>query len=417
MDCNICCEKINRSTHKPVKCPYCEFETCLVCFRRYLLDSATEPACMSCRHELSLEFVSEVTPKSFHNTEYRAHRAQILLEREKSLLPTTQNLLEALKDVDKEMEELKEELDYLRIRQREIKDRLFVLKNGDIDRPASKKRFIKGCSNGDCRGFLTTAWKCGTCDAYACKDCHGLKKGRDDPDHVCNEDDVATARFLAKDTKPCPKCAIPIHRISGCSQMWCPSCHTPFSWKTGQIETGRIHNPHFFEWQREQNNGVAPRVPGDVPYGECGGLPSFRMIEQRIRRNGIQFPGWTECYQVVEHTRQVVMPIYPAQIGIQDNEDLRIKYLQHKIDEAQWKRVLKMRAKKHEKNHAINQILEMFVTTMTDLWIKYANGKIEDTLEIAENADRLRLYTNRNLVMIKQRFGTKTPLVSPKWRI
>ena len=72
--------------------------------------------------------------------------------------------------------------------------------------------------------------------------------------------------MLAKDSKPCPKCQSLIFKINGCDQMWCTQCHTAFSWKTGKLEKN-IHNPHFYEWQRKNGGGAAPRNPGDF---ECG---------------------------------------------------------------------------------------------------------------------------------------------------
>ena len=64
--------------------------------------------------------------------------------------------------------------------------------------------------------------------------------------------------------------------------MYCTVCHTPFSWRTGRKVFGTIHNPHFYQWQRDQNDGVAPRVPGGDPNMNCGGLPTLRAIETRL---------------------------------------------------------------------------------------------------------------------------------------
>ena len=80
MDCNICCEVYNKATRKEIKCPYCDFSQCLKCFKTYLMGSVKNEAdCMSCHRELTLDFISEVTPKIFHNDEYRKKRANMLL--------------------------------------------------------------------------------------------------------------------------------------------------------------------------------------------------------------------------------------------------------------------------------------------------------------------------------------------------
>ena len=68
-------------------------------------------------------------------------------------------------------------------------------------------------------------------------------------EHVCNEDDVKSAEMIKKETRNCPKCAVPIFKTEGCDQMWCTECHTAFSWRTGLVVTGVVHNPHFYAWQ------------------------------------------------------------------------------------------------------------------------------------------------------------------------
>ena len=62
------------------------------------------------------------------------------------------------------------------------------------------------------------------------------------------------AELIKKSTKNCPKCAVPIYKISGCDQMYCTECHIAFSWRTGEIDNGTIHNPHYFQYQREIAN-------------------------------------------------------------------------------------------------------------------------------------------------------------------
>lgn len=74
--------------------------------------------------------------------------------------------------------------------------------------------------------------------------------------HKCNPDDVATAKYLATTTKPCPRCHTSIQRESGCAQMLCTKCHTVFNWNTLMEETGVIHNPHFYQMSVEMRQRI-----------------------------------------------------------------------------------------------------------------------------------------------------------------
>ncbi len=418
--CDICCENMNKGTHREVSCPYCEFTSCLICFRRYLMESTNPfPDCMSCHHEFTLDFVAKSTPKTFHDQEYRKKRVEDLFSQERSLLPDTQHLVEQRMIRLKRKEEIAELIDeekYLKFRMKEIRQRIRDLRSSDDahagEEKKERKKFIMGCPNGECRGFLSQAWKCGTCGIYACNKCRAVKNGHDDDEHECDKDTVLTYEMLKAETKPCPKCAIPIYKISGCDQMWCVECHTPFSWKTGEVVTGVIHNPHFYQHQREQNNGVAPRVTGDIPGGGCGELPWAETLEHVIEHRKHKFDNWRYCHRLVGHIRDVVIPRYPATIGIRDNTDLRVKFLTNEIGEKKWRYILKMRQKKHEKDRAINQVLEMFVIVLTDLFNTYVSG---DTSNLAEDAETLRSYVNRELLKIGRQYNNKTPFISKQW--
>ena len=135
--------------------------------------------------------------------------------------------------------------------------------NVDADAP---DQFIHRCADSDCNGFVSSAWKCATCEKHTCAHCRELKAARDDPDHVCNPDTVASVTLLKNDTKPCPNCKVLVHKTEGCDQMFCTQCKRLWSWNTGKFET-RGHNPHYLQWMRENHAGGMPRDPADVLCG------------------------------------------------------------------------------------------------------------------------------------------------------
>jgi hypothetical protein len=143
--------------------------------------------------------------------------------------PIPQDIL----DLREDMEESYRELERLR-------------HGGELVVGEPPKKFVRKCPTEECKGFMNEDWFCGLCDRHFCEHCNEeVGEG-----HVCDPDAVKTMKLLKKDTKPCPKCGTMIQKLSGCAQMWCPDCHTAFDWRTGQIETGRIHNPHYMEFKR-----------------------------------------------------------------------------------------------------------------------------------------------------------------------
>lgn len=72
------------------------------------------------------------------------------------------------------------------------------------------------CPDSECRGFLSTAYKCGTCQMWACPDCLVIK-GRDkDSEHTCDPGQKESVALIIKESKPCPKCGERISKIDGC---------------------------------------------------------------------------------------------------------------------------------------------------------------------------------------------------------
>ena len=416
VDCNICADEVR--PRKIVKCPFCDFECCNSCIDRFLMGiDDDKPRCMSpdCKKIWSYDFVATKFPPSFHNKRYRDRRAHLLLEREKALLPGSQELVrqekrriknkEKIADLHKEIYMYNEFISAVHKKIKKIIDTPSTLEK-------NKKEFTRSCPIEDCRGFLSTSLKCGICSTYACKDCHLPKNGKKDDEHKCDPDLVATIKLISNDTKPCPACATPIFKISGCDQMYCTTCHTPFSWKNGTIERGVVHNPHFYEMQRKLNGGRPVRR--DVGM-RCGGPPNILDITKKLERAHIQFNHVRNAHRLIHHINIVELPRYPRVIGEANNSDLRLAYLMNRISEKQWVSNLKKRMKKQEKNCEFNMVLTMFTSTMVDLFGNISECKEQDIPTHIASIAELREYTNKALKKIGDSYGNIYPCIDDIW--
>lgn len=107
-----------------------------------------------------------------------------------------------------------------------------ILNETAKDAEAPKPRLLTKCPTDNCRGFLNSKSICGSCEKHICRKCMKAKL----EEHECNQADIDNVKSIHKDSKPCPKCATRISKVSGCDQMWCLFCNTAFSWRTCKIE-------------------------------------------------------------------------------------------------------------------------------------------------------------------------------------
>jgi len=280
-ECPICSEKYNKTSRKKIIC-LCEKECCRTCVKRYIETKTEDVHCMYCKIKWNRDFVHKNFEKTYIIKDYKTYRENILFEREVGMLPATQPFVEKEIEIEQKREELLE-LDKIRnqLNQKyyeKIRE-IDTLKN---NRQVEKKKYVRKCPNNSCQGFLSTQLKCELCNVWVCSECREIKGQARDAEHSCNPDILETVKLLINDTKPCPSCSAMIYKIEGCNQMFCTECHVAFDWNSLRIETGTIHNPHYFEWQRRRNNEMVERNPNDVLCGRELDNFIFSRIQDKI---------------------------------------------------------------------------------------------------------------------------------------
>jgi hypothetical protein len=412
MTCNIC------KDISDITCNYCNNPYCNKCLKYSLLHSSQEPHCNVCHTRFTQTFLFDNFSTSFINNSLNRHLQKIWFETEKSLLPSTMCKIE-LENARRIEKSLNIKLDYL---QNEINDINIQLNNqkSKISGTDELSQFIRKCPYNDCRGFLSTKWKCKICDRKVCSKCHVIKIN--DKQHICNKHDIESALLIMKDSKQCPNCASLIHKVDGCDQMWCTQCHISFSWKTGMIiKKCIIHNPHYYDYIKN-NNGVLPRQPND---NECGRLPDIYPLNRKFKNRNNIHTFILDSHMLINHIIDVELQKYnnPPDDENKDS-DLRIKYILGDIDEMIWKRTLYMREKKRDKNTAFYHIFNMFVDVCGDLFVKLDNIDItnkdicQELTDILKEFENIRNYFNQCMDDIKKQFSlSKSINVSPNWDI
>jgi hypothetical protein len=186
-ECSVCCNAFNNAVFKSVQCRSCDIKICRKCIRTYLLGSHDNPHCMSCKIHWPKEFYIKHLLKSFVYGEYKEHRKDILYDTEISQIPST---MPAVKKY-KQLVELTERLNANAVTRTNIKDQLrrLDMKEYYIRREirdletritadttdTEKKSFTQSCPGKGCRGYLSTRWKCESCNKETCSKCFIIK--------------------------------------------------------------------------------------------------------------------------------------------------------------------------------------------------------------------------------------------------
>lgn len=420
-DCTVCCEKLNKTKRSKIKCPFCSYIVCQSCCRHYILSSFHDPHCMSCRKAWSREFLTDNLNDSFLFGDYKRLREVLLFEAQQPFLAATQLLVpyeKKRRGLGKMREQTLDEISCLRhnravasgftdlrengyeIREQHyllelIEEKILELRQIPDTKDKDVKKFVMKCPSSSCRGFLSTRYKCGTCEVTVCPSCHEEKED----EHKCNPDTVLTVEELKKTTRNCPTCQTPIYKTSGCDQMWCIQCHTAFSWAKGTVEKGIVHNPHYFEFMRTHGNEI--RNPNEMI---CGGLPDQRQFLHRFRSEDRM--DLDHLWRKTAHYRQAILAYLPTGQENVDHQDLRLDYLMNDITELEFKQKLQKREKERNKNREYRQAIDTYVNVMEELIRQVAASHLTP-LQLKFQEEELVGMLNKQIVKIMDMYKIK----------
>jgi hypothetical protein len=365
---------------------------------------------------------------TFRLKTYKEHREKVLADREKSKLPATQADAAEVRTVlamkaaaderyNKAAEESRRIGNELMAAARVQNAIALVISSHGRERyvdptaPAAADEapkakvvtavFVKPCPAEDCKGFLSTAWKCGLCDKYTCPDCHDLKGFvREDPNHRCDPDKVATATLLKAEAKSCPKCGVSICKIEGCDQMWCTQCNTGFSWRTGKMAAGPVHNPHYFDWLRSQG-----RDPTANPLQN--GCAADRDIIRAL--NGPLWRTPTHCY-LAEAWRLMLEAEDTARVENQGNDEkmrvMRVKFMLGQLKEEEWQYALQRQEKNVRFAVAKAQVAQVFAGGAREIISQILTDGC-DKKKVVKQVEDLVKYCNACYGDIENQFNRK----------
>lgn len=441
--CPICAEPYTSVVRKETECGQCHKKACIKCVETYMCSSIEDPHCMHCRTTWTRAFLNTICSNTFLNKTYFVHRQTVLVNREKSFLPAYQVVAERelkARDMGKEDAALMKQYRDIEI---EMNKKLLVIsqqrnnlyrrirnvregrdENADTGAaaktPASK--FVRRCTVAECNGFLSSAWKCGLCHTWACPDCFEIKGLDRDIAHTCTPEALATAALIRKDTKPCPSCGEMISKIDGCDQMWCISCHTPFSWTTGQaITRGIVHNPHYFQWLAKGGQ-TAPTNPGFIP---CGGLPNAYHVQTTLR-NALKEDRKQilEILRICTHVMDVERHRYERHLDPVNNEAVGVRFLLKETAEEEWKKHLAKAERDRQKCNEIRDILDAFNGAAIDLFRRIDMSKTYATKEATDliltlrvELEELRRFSFDAMSEVGKFFNCSVPWVNEKWEV
>ena len=403
---------------------------------------------MDCRAKWSARFCVMQLNRSFMSGDYKKHRSNLLADSEISKLSESMEAASRRKEVKvleqrrakiyEERQAIINEADKLLEKAYAVSDQIRTLENKK-SKATERKKFIMPCPDEGCRGFLSSQYKCEICKKWACPHCLVVLGEQKPEDHQCDPGTKASAELIKKETKPCPSCGTRISKIDGCDQMWCTECHTAFSWRTGEVETGVVHNPHFYQFQRTLKDGDEP--PPNRAFGQCNDrLPPYYELRSYVLK---PMENWARalsassnkiCAEAAEEVTALSEWLHYAHHAIThlnhaelephrrtlrhlvDNEDLRINFILSEIDKDGLMAELATRDTKRRRLADIVDVLDVIVRVAKEHFTALVNAPTNDMPAFIKMAtaskttiEALKVYCRKQLAMISATYNCTVP--------
>lgn len=460
-ECVICANKYNQTFRKPLVCMYCKYEVCNYCCRSFIL-SKTVPQCMNCKTVWSDDMLFSSFPKTWVDNDLRDHLDNVLVQHEKSLMPLAVDQIEKDKMEEERRRTQMQRVSLERIIDRtqmqiiKYKDRINSLSSSDrmlydsivntqkqnekqyqdilakeieisekLGKPISSK-YKRPCPEESCKGFINIVptednnsneesqsvilCNCSVCNNNFCSMCRVKVANEGEvKNHKCDIDTIKSLKMIEKDSKQCPGCKVVIFKISGCNQIFCTNCKIAFNWDTLEIEMGRIHNPHYFEWlaqtqqtpeqhqQQNQNRFTMEDGCGNVIQNWMEKLteildnyyPKLESSMSTTSTTTLKMYSMYECRQLISNIYRVINHMRDVEISQIPDPTVRhlrnrIQYVRNYLTEEEWKKYISTDERGYKTKMMWNQIVEMFVTVATDIFQKFWNTQSE--LEFVEHS-------------------------------
>jgi hypothetical protein len=118
-------------------------------------------------------------------------------------------------------------------------------------------------------------------------------------------------------------------------------------------------------------------------------------------------------HRLMIHCQDHELPYYRTNDRHLQNHDLRIEYLEKNVTKAEFQKELHKREKKHNKNTAVHQVVEMFVNVMADLFRNHMRTSSREALEaFRTEAMALIEYTNGCFSNVATQYNNVTPRIA-----